>query len=163
MSPYSLAVEGFIYNWWKILSPCIPVQSEVAEGCASVLRDRLEYDPIRLPRPEHLHRSVLCYIIVGWLACEVEDIAKEAYVFRRIVGKNLHALLTAPNPERRPRMTVPTTIRRDRTVCQRFEVGNVEGSGTKDSKNRNPPTGKAVRTTLAKEGRCTVCFPADKR
>lgn len=105
----------------------------------------------------------LLYIIVRQSTYEVDDIGEETYVLPRIVGKNRHALLTAPNPERRPRMTVPTTIRRDRTVCQRLEVGKVDGSGTKDSRNRNPPTGKAVRTTLAKEGRCSVCLPTDDR
>ena len=82
------------------------------------------------------------------------------YCFLRdIEGKKSHALLTAPNPERKPKIRVPTTVRRDRTFCHRLAEGNAAGSGMNDRKKRKSPTGKAARTMRSTDGRWRTCDP----
>ena len=79
--------------------------------------------------------------------------------FCDIEGKKSHALLTAPNPERKPKIRVPTTVRRDRTFCHRLAEGNAAGSGMNDRKNRKSPTGRAVRMMRSTDGRRRACAP----
>jgi hypothetical protein len=51
-------------------------------------------------------------------------------------GKKAQALLTAPNPDRRPRMMVPSTINRDKIEVNKLGEGSAEGNGMYDSASR---------------------------
>lgn len=51
-------------------------------------------------------------------------------------GKNAQALLTAPNPERRPRTMIPRNTSLERVVATRPVVAKVSGRGIRESKNR---------------------------
>lgn len=66
----------------------------------------------------------------------------------------------APNPDRDPSMTVPTTVRRETVVDIRLEDGNADGSGIYDSNNRNNKTGIAFTNIRRLDGRCHACMPA---
>ena len=106
-------------------------------------------------------------IRIRWLfstVCRRNAYRRESYGgtylrLRERDGKNRHALLTAPNPESKPRMIVPTTVRRESTFCHRLDVGSPGGNGTSDKRKRNPPTGRAVKIKRTTDGRWTVCRP----
>lgn len=75
-------------------------------------------------------------------------------------GKNAHAVLIAPNPERAPNIIVPSTVKRDNAVTIILDDGSADGSGMNDSKNRNKPTGAILRSSRIEDGRCSTSVPA---
>ena len=74
-------------------------------------------------------------------------------------GKNLHALFTAPNPDSRPRITVPTTVNRANTILVVPVDVNPVGKGMKERRKRKSPTGSAVRNSRVVVARWRPCKP----
>lgn len=68
-------------------------------------------------------------------------------------------MLIAPNPDSRPRMIVPNTVRRDKVVAMMLDVGRAEGSGIISRKNKKRPTGMKLRNTRKTDGRCLERSP----
>lgn len=62
-------------------------------------------------------------------------------------GMKVHALVTAPKPERRPRMRVPSTMRRAKVAAAMEGVARAAGSGTWDRAKRYSATGGMLRKT----------------
>lgn len=75
------------------------------------------------------------------------------------MGKNLHALFTAPNPDSSPRITVPTTVSRANTTLVVPVDVKSPGKGTNERRKRKRPTGSAVRNSRVVLGRCKPCKP----
>jgi hypothetical protein len=60
---------------------------------------------------------------------------------------NIHALVTAPKPERRPRMRVPRTMSRARAAVVREVGASAAGRGTWEKAKRHIATGTRLSRT----------------
>jgi hypothetical protein len=63
-------------------------------------------------------------------------------------GMNIQALVTAPKPERRPRMRVPSTMSRARAAVVREVGASAVGRGTWERAKRYIATGARLSRTL---------------
>lgn len=59
-------------------------------------------------------------------------------------GKNVHAVLMAPNPESAPRMGVPRTVRRETAASTKPDEGVAVGRGTEESRRRKIIAGRVL-------------------
>lgn len=70
------------------------------------------------------------------------------HLLRTNRGKNAQALLTAPKPESRPSMMIPTNTSLESVIVVIVAVARDSGSGTCESKNKHKATGAPTMIAL---------------